>query len=381
MLPAWVRGNRSGRYLALLLLLTGCAAIAQGRQIPETPGPAPRTIILPQKSIAGAPATLAVLDASGRLLPGIAVELSGGQKVTTDATGRALFIAPRDPGVLIAKLIAKIPGRKISANSTVVASEESAHVPAPLPAPENASPGVRIISYPKILAIPDRFTIQGVHFRGQADLDRVFLGDQLCLVVAASPVSLVVLPGPHVPIGPVALRVRVNEIEAERVSVTMVRLEFTGPADAPNAGTQGQLTLRVQGSTDRLAVEIRNGSPDIIQLSLARGNILRLATSGGEDNIAPVFLRFLASGNYTLTARLLSTSGGLPDIESARRSLVDARKISRGNMAARIGHVIDDIDQAPENVSRTREDLKRILDGKPDGKLAFFLDSAWRALQ
>jgi len=348
--------------------------MAWGQQVPQVQGSAPRTIILPQKSIAGAPGTLAVLDDSGRLLPGVAVELSGGQKVTTDATGRALFIAPRNLGVLTAK----ISGRGISASSSVVSSESLLPPPPPATPPEGAA---RIISYPKILSIHDRFAIQGAGFRGQADLNRVFLRDQLCLVVAASPVSLVVLPGPDVPIGPVSLRVRVNGIEAKRVSVTMVRLEFTGPADQASAGARGELTLHVYGTTDRLAVEVRNASPDIIQMPLARGNILRLPTSGGEDNIAPVFLKFLSSGNYTLTARLLSISGGLPDIESARRNLVDARKISKGDLAARIGHVIDDLDQDPENVSRTREDLKRILDGKPGGESAFFLDSAWRALQ
>ena len=350
--------------------------MAWGQQVPQAQDSAPRTIILPQKSIAGAPGTLAVLDASGRLLPGVAVELSDGQKVTTDDTGRALFIAPRN----LDTLTAKISGRGISSSSFVVSSESLPPLTPPVVPPEGAA-GVRIISYPKFLSMHDRFTIQGAGFRGQADLNRVFLGDHLCLVMAASPVSLVVLPGPDVPLGLVSLRVRVNGIEAERVSVTMVRLEFTGPADQASAGARGELTLHVYGTTNRLAVEVRNASPEIIQVPLARGNILRLATSGGEDNIAPVFLKFLSSGNYTLTARLLSTGGGLPDIESARRSLVDARKSSKGDLAARIAHVIDDLDQDPENVSRTREDLKRILDGKPGGKTAVFLDSAWRALQ
>jgi len=65
----------------------------------------PRTIVLPQKAVAGAAATLAVLDTAGRnVCPNAVVELSGARKVTTDATGRALFTVPSEPGVLAARI-------------------------------------------------------------------------------------------------------------------------------------------------------------------------------------------------------------------------------------------------------------------------------------
>jgi hypothetical protein len=246
------------------------------------------------KVVAGAPATLAVLDSAGRLLPNVVVEVSTGQKVTTDATGRALIVAPGAVG----KLIAKISGQEISASSTVTASAAG------------AAEGVRVVSYPHALTIHDRFMIGGTGFQGVADTNHVFLSDQPCLVVASSPVSLVVLPGPHVPIGAINLRLSVAGHDTGQIPVSAVLLEFTGPAEAPDAGTQGQITLNVHGASDRLAVEVRNGSPAIIQFP--HGTVQRLMTSGGEQNTAPVELKFLASGNYTVTARLIPTDSAFP---------------------------------------------------------------------
>ena len=85
--------------------------------------------------------------------------------------------------------------------------------------------------------------------------------------------------------------------------VTGVLLDFSGPAEVPTAGAEGKLILRVHGTTDPLDVEVRNASPEIIQL--LHGNLQRVGTSGGEQNIAPVEMKFLASGNYVVTARLV----------------------------------------------------------------------------
>jgi len=98
----------------------------------------------------------------------------------------------------------------------------------------------------------------------------------------------------------------------------MVLLEFSGPSEAPPAGAQGKLSVRVRGSTERLAVEVRNASPEIIQLP--RGNVERVTTSGGERNAAEIEAKFLTSGDYTLTARLIPTDSGLPISKRRARS-------------------------------------------------------------
>src|SRR6202165_291396 len=72
------------------------AALAQ--QPP--PASAARILLLPRNIVSGERATLAVLDVNGRLTPGVTVNFSNGDRLTTDATGRALFVAPLNPGVI-----------------------------------------------------------------------------------------------------------------------------------------------------------------------------------------------------------------------------------------------------------------------------------------
>jgi hypothetical protein len=174
-----------------------------------------------------------------------------------------------------------------------------------------------VVSYPKILAIHDRFAVEGSGFQGIADSNHISLNGNPCLIVASSPVSLVALPGPHAPVGGVTLRVAVGGMEAGQFAVAAVLLDFTGPAEAMDAGSNGKLTLHAHGTTEPLLVEIRNGSPGVIQLS--KGNVQRVKTSGGEDNVAPVDVKFVSGGNYLVSARLVSPETGAPDPRSAQK--------------------------------------------------------------
>ena len=354
------------RFLAFALLALICAAAAPAQESPRThASPAPRLIILPYKVVAGADATLAVLDGQGRLLPNIAVELSGGRRVTTDATGRAMFKAPGESGTLVAKA----SGLNATSSASVVAPE------GPL---GSSRAGAKIETYPRVVAIHDRFNLDGSGFRGAADSNDVYLNGEPCLVVASSPVSLVVLPGPTVPIGDVSLHVTVAGVEAGEFRVSAVLLEFSGPADEANAGSDGELIVRALGTTEPLLLEVRNGSPGVIQLS--RGNVQRLKTSGGDRNIAPVKLKFVTAGNYSVSARVLSADAGRPDLESARKRLTEARKIASGEWSARIDQILSKINRAPQDLPKIRAELKSLLDDKPAGPLASLLDSAWREL-
>jgi len=242
-----------------------------------------------------------VLDSQGRLLPGVEVELSGGQKVTTDATGRAIFSVAAAPGVLTAKA----HGREQSASAIIVAQDDSASAGAA----EGTANVAKVISYPHILAVHDRFTVEGSGFRGVADSNHVYLNGDSCLVVASSPVSLVVLPGPSVPVGDVNLRVTVAGADAGQFPVSAVLLEFTGPSESVDAGTTGRLFVHAHGTAEPLLLEVRNGSPAVIHLE--KGNVQRVKTSGGEDNSAPVEVKFLSGGNYAVFARLLAPEIGV----------------------------------------------------------------------
>ncbi len=281
------------RLLAILFWVGMCCVSVAAQRPPKPHSSAsPRQIILPSKVIAGAQATLAVLDSQGRLMPNVIVDLSGGQKVTTDATGRALFNVPGGSGTMAAKIVAQ----GIASSTKVVAAENSG----PGAAPE----GAKIVDYPRVVAIHDRFTLQGSGLRGAADSNHVFLNGDPCLVLASSPVSLVALPGPHVPVGDIKLRVAVAGADAGEFPVSAVILEFSGPAEAVSAGSAGTLTLRARGTTLPLNVEVRNGSPKVIQL--AKGNVQRLKTSGGDQNIASIEVQFVTGGNYSVSAKFIS---------------------------------------------------------------------------
>jgi len=97
-----------------------------------------------------------------------------------------------------------------------------------------------------------------------------------------------------------------------------VLLEFSGPADAVIAGSTGELILRAHGTTKPLLLEVRNGSPGVIQLS--KGNVQRLKTSGGEENIVPIEVKFVTGGNYSVSARLISADGSQPRAGTSQKA-------------------------------------------------------------
>jgi hypothetical protein len=228
------------------------------------------------------------------------------------------------------------------------------------------------------LVIHDRFTLEGSGFRGAADSNRVYLNGDPCLVVASSPVSLVVLPSPRPPVGDVSLHITVAGTDAGQYPVSAVLLDFSGPADAVNAGSSGKLILHAHGTTEPLELEVRNGSPGVIQLS--KGNVQHIKTSGGDENTAPVEVQFVSGGNYLVSARLLSADASLPELDLARSRVAEARKIASGDWSTRIDQVLLTIDRAPADLPQIRAELKSLLDAKPAAPLASLLDSAWREL-
>ena len=81
------------------MLVAVLCAVAQFFLVPAPAQQAPpasgaRILLLPRRIVSGERATLAVLDVNGRLTPGVTVSFSNGDKLTTNATGRALFVAP-----------------------------------------------------------------------------------------------------------------------------------------------------------------------------------------------------------------------------------------------------------------------------------------------
>src|SRR5713101_2552957 len=129
-----------------------CAALCAGIAISfaalaqqPPPASAARILLLPRRIVSGERATLAVLDANGRLTPGVKVNFSNGDKLTTDETGRALFVAPLNPGVIFASIAGR-PGRMAT---TVLSPSEA----------DSAS--MEISAAPRVASLTDRFELFG----------------------------------------------------------------------------------------------------------------------------------------------------------------------------------------------------------------------------
>src|SRR5258708_1038127 len=166
--------------------------IAQGLPAQEPPpASGARILIMPRKIVSGEHATLAVLDVNGRLTPGVIVEFSNGDALKTDATGRAMFVAPLNAE----KIYAAIQGRTGRIASTIV------------PAVESPSATLEVSLAPRVASLSDRFEFMGHGFCGDADANHVLVHGSPGLALASSPSSLPVLPPPHLHPAPPPLQV------------------------------------------------------------------------------------------------------------------------------------------------------------------------------
>src|SRR2546430_6025014 len=91
------------RAAAIPFAFLSAVVFASETAVPQSPPAASgaRILLLPRRIVSGERATLAVLDVDGRLTPGVTVNFSNGDRLKTDATGRALFVAPLNPGVIL----------------------------------------------------------------------------------------------------------------------------------------------------------------------------------------------------------------------------------------------------------------------------------------
>lgn len=260
---------------------------------PAAPAPsAARILLLPRRIVSGERATLAVLGVNGRLTPGATITFSNGDHFKTDATGRALFVAPLNPGVIYGSIEGR-PGRV----STVI-----------LTPAEASSLTMEISSAPRVASLTDRFELFGKGFCGDADVNQVTIADQGALVLASSPVSLVVLPPMELPPGPAQVKVSCAKREAPEFTVLFVGLDLQADSSPLKRGEHRKLTVRVSGTTEKISLEARNLAPDVTEL--VGGNPVRRFSSGGEDeNVAQFEVIGRKNGTFLISIRLVPSLG------------------------------------------------------------------------
>jgi IPT/TIG domain len=279
--------------LALSFILFAAWVFAQPADARQTPPAASgaRILLLPRRIVSGERATLAVLDVNGRLTPGVTVNFSNGDRFTTDATGRALFVAPLNPGMIYGS----IAGRAGRVATTILSPSEA------------TSAAIEVSSAPRVASLTDRFEILGKGFCGDADANQVTIAGQPAIVLASSPTALVVLPPPDSQAGSAAVQVSCANREAAAFSVMFVGLELEADSSPLRPGEHRSLTVRVRGTTAKIALEARNLAPEIAELS--GGNLVRGSSSGGAENLAKFEVLGRKNGSFLISIRLVPSLG------------------------------------------------------------------------
>jgi hypothetical protein len=281
-----VMARFAGTLMGTLLagLLAGPAGHAQ--QPPAASGA--RILLLPRQVVSGERATLAVLDVNGRLTPEVSVAFSNGDHLKTDATGRAMFVAPLTPGVIAAS----IAGRSGKIYMTILSPTEA------------TSDSMEIRSLPKIASLSDRFEVTGMGFCGDADANHVTIAGQQALVLTASPTSLDVLPPTDLDPGAASMEVTCGKKTASPVSMRFIGLALEANTSPLKPGEHRELTVRVTGTSLKIEMEARNLEPSVADLS--GGNPVKSFSSGGGENIAHFEVVGRKSGPFLISIRLLS---------------------------------------------------------------------------
>lgn len=311
------------------------------------------TIVLPPEVMAGHPATLGVLGVDGRLAAGVKVDLGNGLSATTDRTGRALFTVPSSGDYLLVK-----------------ASGASA---AALIDPATGASEPTTVSLPPVVSVRDRFWICGPGLNSEADANSVRINGKAAVVLAASPVCVVVLAEPNSATGPASILVQAPGVDWE-AATTLVSLELMAPSPALQAGQKGKLAVRVDGSLQKLNVAVEDRNPGVLRFE--RGQEQRLTTSGGTVNVAEISVRAITSGNYSLGARLVPA----PNVPAAERFLMAAESLAPEDSRRRISGLASRLARNPRAAERFEPDLDQIATRTMAGDLRTLLDAARDAL-
>jgi hypothetical protein len=254
------------------------------------PPSAGRILILPRTIVSGDRATLAVLDVNGRLTPSAAVSFSNGDRLTTDATGRALFVAPLTPGVIFGS----IDGHEGRIPVTI------------LPPAETPANSIQVELIPKIASITDRFEIAGRGFCGDADANQITVSGDPAFVLASSPTSLVLLPPPDLQPGRASVDISCAKRNGPPLEVVFVALTLEADSSPLAPGVLRRLTVHVRGTTSKVTLEAKNLAPDIAEL--LGGNPMKASTSGGAENSAHFEVLGRKRGSFLVSIRLLNSA-------------------------------------------------------------------------
>lgn len=248
-----------------------------------------QTLVLPRTIISGDRATLSVLDGNGRLTPGAKVVFSNGDRLTTDATGRALFVAPLNPSVIRGSIAGRQGGTAVTILSPIA----------------TAGPAMLVTSIPEIASLTDRFEIDGGGFCGDADANHITISGKPAFVLASSPASLVVLPPADLQPGRASVDLSCAKHYGPPLEVVFVALELEADSSPLKPGVHRQLTVHVHGTTSKVILEATNLAPNVAELT--GGNPHEESSSGGGENAASFEVIGRARGSFRIAIRMVNS--------------------------------------------------------------------------
>jgi hypothetical protein len=168
---------------------------------------------------------------------------------------------------------------------------------------EAAASSMEISSAPRVASLTDRFEIFGKGFCGDADANQIRIAKQPALVLASSPVSLVILPPSDLRPSEATVEISCAKGEAQPFSLTLVGLDLLADSSPLKPGEHRGLTVRVRGTTAKISLEARNLAPDVAELT--GGNPARALSSGGTENSARFEVTGRKNGNFLISIRLV----------------------------------------------------------------------------
>jgi hypothetical protein len=332
---------------SIIVLMFSAAILAVAGARAQSAAP-PVSIVLPPRVVANAPATFAVLGADGHLVPGEIVDIGNGQRLTTDATGRASFTAPPD-GAFIA-----------TASGVSSASLVDAAPIAPAASVAKAAPDV---------SKRDWFAICGGGFRGDVDGDHVTINDDPAFVLAASPECIAVLAQGSTLAGPAKIKIEAGGAKI-MATTSLIALDFVPPNPPLMPGRKGKLFVRADGTSDPLQIVVENSSPDVIHFM--RGETQQLRTPGSTRNESPIEVQAIRSGEFSFHARILPP----PDPASAVRYLNIGVGVAPKNVQATLKVLTQEISRHPRDAAKSQAALEHIAASVPPGTLRTLLEAA-----
>jgi hypothetical protein len=163
-----------------------------------------------------------------------------------------------------------------------------------IPSVENVSP---VCSRNGVL------TISGHNFDGIAERNRIIVdGAYDASVIVSSPVQVKAKLPANIPAGAHSLCVSTAGLRSNPGAFDLVTVDLSGGSD-PQRLDLRKLTVRVQGTQNRVRVKLINQTRDVVKM--VKGDEVVVVTSGGPQNQALVPVQRLRPGNYKIDTELL----------------------------------------------------------------------------